>query len=130
VLNPNYVYPSNWVEPESTPSVPGDRCWSCEHETRFHQPDGCWFTITQGRQDSVANCSCAVPRVVPGPTIEHRTTIVPTTGGPLGPRIETTRWFCSCGVKGDYDYLMAESAGRLAEEHVWDTRPSPSSGAA
>lgn len=49
--------------------------------------------------------------------VEHVTTVEQTFGGPLGPNVETKRWSCSCGAKGNFDYLMPPTAERLAGEH-------------
>lgn len=35
------------------------RCTSCDHEVRFHQPDGCWYTVEIGKGNLV--CVCTVP---------------------------------------------------------------------
>lgn len=56
----------------------------------------------------------------PAAIIEHRTTVEPTTGGPLP--VPSARWYCSCGAAGDYDYLQPPTAERLAREHVRDAR--------
>ena len=40
-----------------------DRCPSCEHSmSRFHQPGGCWYTVTTAIHDANAVCPCGVSR--------------------------------------------------------------------
>jgi len=38
------------------------RCSSCEHEARFHQPDGCWYSVTNARPNTTVGCHCGMPR--------------------------------------------------------------------
>lgn len=47
---------------EFAEDIAGARCPSCEHSAKYHQPDGCWFTVVVGRSGSVVNCACAVAR--------------------------------------------------------------------
>ncbi len=35
------------------------RCPSCEHQARYHQPEGCWYTVTAGTIDQNSVCPCA-----------------------------------------------------------------------
>lgn len=40
----------------------GTRCWSCDHTWDIHQPEGCWYTVDQGRSGENLVCPCSVPR--------------------------------------------------------------------
>lgn len=40
-----------------------DSCESCGHDWEFHQPDGCWFAVSQARQGTDTGCPCSVPVV-------------------------------------------------------------------
>jgi len=38
------------------------RCFSCEHEARFHADDGCWYSVTDARPNTTVGCHCGVTR--------------------------------------------------------------------
>ena len=38
------------------------RCPSCDHPVSLHQPDGCWFAVTEGTVGRDLVCPCSVPR--------------------------------------------------------------------
>jgi len=49
----------------ASPAVPADdeaakRCPSCEHTMGFHQPEGCWYTVTDGKPGGNLVCVCEV----------------------------------------------------------------------
>jgi hypothetical protein len=39
------------------------RCDSCEHSWEYHQPNGCWFAVTDGRFGVNAVCACRKPHL-------------------------------------------------------------------
>jgi hypothetical protein len=41
---------------------PRDTCPVCLHPAEMHQPDGCWFTMTIARPNSLSGCPCGVRR--------------------------------------------------------------------
>lgn len=36
------------------------RCASCEHAAEFHQPEGCWYTVANGKPGRDLVCPCEV----------------------------------------------------------------------
>lgn len=48
-------------EEHGIPTLTG-RCPSCEHLCSYHQPEGCWFTVTVGTPHKDTVCPCAVSR--------------------------------------------------------------------
>lgn len=38
------------------------RCWSCDHESAMHQPDGCWYAVTNGTVGQNSVCACSEPK--------------------------------------------------------------------
>jgi hypothetical protein len=39
-------------------SIRPNRCTSCDHLASFHQPDGCWHSVTVGTLDRDLGCPC------------------------------------------------------------------------
>src|SRR5690606_23363242 len=48
------------------------RCPSCDHPVSLHQPDGCWFAVTEGTVGRDLVCPCSVPRTAPDQPEEDR----------------------------------------------------------
>mgnify|MGYP001435484135 CR=1 FL=1 len=48
------------------------RCPSCDHPVSLHQPDGCWFAVTEGTVGRDLVCPCSVPRTAPDQPEETR----------------------------------------------------------
>lgn len=40
-------------------SIRAKRCASCDHLASFHQPEGCWYSVTVGTLDQNLVCPCA-----------------------------------------------------------------------
>jgi len=34
------------------------RCPSCEHRPEFHQPEGCWYSVTDAKPGTTVGCNC------------------------------------------------------------------------
>ena len=45
------------------------RCPSCEHTVDFHHADGCYWTVTVGREDEDMVCPCSMSDAALTPTV-------------------------------------------------------------
>lgn len=110
------------------------RCMSCEHEARFHQPDGCWYTVETGTPGKDAVCACSVPRPLLepfGPWVVGDQVI--DEAAPAGPSADVPADTDVAKLRADWENarsswleqglrLNAEIDRARAEADVWNRR--------